>query len=81
MPNRENSCICLLSIFMILIREAEHYQCSRNLYLRVKEQKSQAEQLAMMISPTLDDSNKFVSVMKEVSDRACERLDTQTKAL
>jgi hypothetical protein len=68
---------------MILIREAEHYQCSRNLYLRVKEQKGQAEQLAMMISSTLDDSNKanLVSVMKEVPDRACERLDTQTKAL
>jgi len=45
------------------------------------EEKNQAEQLAMIISSTLDESDKaiLISVMEGVSDRACERLETQTR--
>lgn len=45
------------------------------------EEKNQAEQLAMIISSTLDESDKaiLISAMEGVSDRACERLETQTR--
>ncbi|KAK2486387.1 hypothetical protein H9L39_00314 [Fusarium oxysporum f. sp. albedinis] len=44
-------------------------------------EKNQAEQLAMIISSTLDESDKaiLISAMEGVSDRACERLETQTR--